>query len=139
MKATQESSQSKLLVTVLKNARQNCRKPFLKKMNPKLKNGDGDRSLELLKCRHWSHECNCVVCDLCGKSFLRKLELERHKNLVHETDKPFDCEQCHKSFAKQKYLDVHKRSTHQTEKSFYCDLNLIVATHVNERLRPSPR
>lgn len=36
MNATQESSQSKLLVTVLKNARQNCRKLFLKKDESKV-------------------------------------------------------------------------------------------------------
>lgn len=54
----------------------------------------------------------------CGKKFLTKIHLEKHRLLVHNDCRKFTCLTCCKSFKSQNNLETHE-ATH-TEKSFLC-------------------
>ncbi|XP_072471535.1 uncharacterized protein [Notamacropus eugenii] len=58
-------------------------------------------------------------CNECGKSFKQPGHLSGHKRL-HSENKPFECNECGKSFRCSGYLTKHKR-IHNSEKPFECD------------------
>ncbi len=66
--------------------------------------------------RNYSH-----VCDLCGKSFITKFEMQIHVRRTHFADrKDFICEECGQGYADSQSLNKHKRSEHPT--FFMCTL-----------------
>ncbi|GAB1604167.1 zinc finger protein 470-like [Argonauta hians] len=58
------------------------------------------------------------MCNLCGKVFSRRDNLERHLN-NHQGEKLFFCEFCGKSFLRKSYLKLHHR-IHSGERPFQC-------------------
>ena len=64
------------------------------------------------------------VCDECGKSFMTKKNLKRHKN-CHLSGK-FTCLMCFSKFSSQKILEDHKKGIHgkslASREAFICDV-----------------
>ncbi|XP_029974374.1 zinc finger and SCAN domain-containing protein 2-like [Salarias fasciatus] len=61
-----------------------------------------------------------IICEICGKSYIRRSELMRHMR-SHTGEKPYSCETCGKSFSLQGNLLVHRR-THTGEKPYSCTI-----------------
>ncbi|CAE1293509.1 unnamed protein product [Acanthosepion pharaonis] len=61
-------------------------------------------------------------CQVCGRIFSRRDNLERHK-LVHQEGRvnPFNCEVCGKAFSRKSYLKVHAR-IHSGERPYQCNI-----------------
>ncbi|GAB1604351.1 zinc finger protein 182-like [Argonauta hians] len=60
------------------------------------------------------------TCDLCGKMFSRRDNMERHR-IRHLRREVFKCETCGKDFSQKSYLKLHRR-LHTGEKPFGCNL-----------------
>ena len=62
------------------------------------------------------------TCEICGRIFSRRDNLERHK-LVHQEVRinPFNCGVCGKAFSRKSYLKVHAR-IHSGERPYQCNI-----------------
>ena len=60
------------------------------------------------------------VCDICNKSYARKVHLNRHKKR-HSAEKPFQCARCSKSFVRKDYLREHEKN-HSGERPYQCEV-----------------
>jgi len=58
------------------------------------------------------------ICEFCPKTFLYKLQYEKHKRL-HTGDRPSKCNQCDKSFSSRSNLMAHQKA-HTKERPFVC-------------------
>ncbi|KAM8727161.1 uncharacterized protein AB9X84_000964 isoform 1-T1 [Acanthopagrus schlegelii] len=76
---------------------------------------DGKHLLDHLQTHIKPH-----VCQSCGKSFRRRIELEDHTR-SHTGERPFICKLCGKSFSRSGNLVLHMR-THTSEKPFRCSV-----------------
>uniref|UniRef100_A0A3Q2PCG3 C2H2-type domain-containing protein n=1 Tax=Fundulus heteroclitus TaxID=8078 RepID=A0A3Q2PCG3_FUNHE len=83
-----------------------------------------------------------LKCDICGKSWKNKSQLEKHYR-THTEERPFACQTCGKSFTQLSNLNVHMR-IHTGERPFSCQtcgksftqlshLNSHMRTHTGER------
>ncbi|XP_024123098.1 zinc finger protein 260 [Oryzias melastigma] len=62
------------------------------------------------------------VCDVCGKSFSRQLQLKKHTN-THSERRPFACEQCPRRFRDSVTFEKHRlRHQERIHASFCCPL-----------------
>lgn len=60
------------------------------------------------------------ICNVCGKSFARKPELDDHDR-THTGERPFKCDLCPLAFAQRSNLNTHKKITHYNEKTHECE------------------
>ena len=60
-------------------------------------------------------------CELCGKQFFTKLNLQNHVDFVHLKKRPFSCEFCGKDFQTTSKVKSHIRSIHTNEKPYSCE------------------
>ncbi|XP_053949258.1 zinc finger protein 62-like [Anastrepha ludens] len=67
------------------------------------------------------HSTAKMLCEHCGKGFVRKFELEAHVRIVHMKLKPFKCQYCSECFAIRKTLRHHEY-IHTGEKPYVCDV-----------------
>ena len=60
------------------------------------------------------------ICDICGKSFIRRKEcVEHHRK--HTGERPFHCDICGRGFSRFRSVAVHQRQ-HTNERPFVCDV-----------------
>ena len=66
-----------------------------------------------LKRVHGEGDCPIVICQECGKEFVRKGELSRHM-VMHNNNgkKNFQCQDCNKAFARTESLKKHVQHVH---------------------------
>ena len=65
---------------------------------------------------------NRVVCDLCGKSFSKRKNLNAHSKIIHEEIKNHKCETCGKEFSRGIGLKDHINSIHEGKSVYKCEL-----------------
>lgn len=84
--------------------------------------GCDDCLIQGLPCRDFMKHCKeahgRVPCLECGKTFLQKSYLERHK-WKHDGVKPFPCDECQKSFTRKVNLNLHKLKSHHVNVDSY--------------------
>ncbi|XP_063991787.1 zinc finger protein 436-like [Diachasmimorpha longicaudata] len=59
------------------------------------------------------------MCEECGKSFFKKLDLESHRR-THTKERPYVCQVCDKTFYHQSHIIRHER-IHSGERPYSCD------------------
>ena len=59
--------------------------------------------------KHTPNDKKKYRCDICGKGFIRKIDLQDHQN-VHTGAKPHKCKYCSACFASQGTRRMHERS-----------------------------
>ena len=52
-------------------------------------------------------------CEMCGKAFSMKVNMERHISQVHEGKKDHTCEYCGLAFATKAQVQSHRRNVHE--------------------------
>ncbi|XP_046466966.1 zinc finger protein 236 isoform X1 [Neodiprion pinetum] len=57
-------------------------------------------------------------CDICGKSFLKPCQVERHKR-IHTGERPYKCNLCSKSFTQKSTLKIHQKH-HTGDRPYPC-------------------
>ena len=62
-----------------------------------------------------------VVCPECGRNFANKSNLNKHRNTVHASNKPFPCDSCPKHFATEYQLQRHAE-THIKDPKLPCEV-----------------
>ena len=72
---------------------------------------------EIFKDNQMENEYHC---EFCGKKFLHKMSLIRHKEAVHEGIR-YKCELCPKSFSQSSELKLHNKCVHKGQ-GHRCDL-----------------
>ena len=60
-------------------------------------------------------------CDLCNKTYFKKIDLKKHKQFVHEGLKNFKCDLCDKFLIDKSSLKRHISNLHNRLKSHKCD------------------
>lgn len=58
-----------------------------------------------------------VLCDICGKKYTGRRNLEKHMKVMHSADKNNMCEICSKAFVLEYDLNRHQRNVHAKDKS----------------------
>eukprot|EP00186_Timspurckia_oligopyrenoides_P003846 CAMPEP_0182445708 /NCGR_PEP_ID=MMETSP1172-20130603/3738_1 /TAXON_ID=708627 /ORGANISM="Timspurckia oligopyrenoides, Strain CCMP3278" /LENGTH=460 /DNA_ID=CAMNT_0024641523 /DNA_START=234 /DNA_END=1616 /DNA_ORIENTATION=- len=62
------------------------------------------------------------TCEICGRSFAQKFNMQRHVASVHDNNRQFPCDQCELVFKLRNHLIVHRRAVHLNQQEFPCDL-----------------
>ncbi|XP_067463056.1 zinc finger protein 436-like [Thunnus thynnus] len=68
--------------------------------------------------QHLQTHVKTHVCQVCGKTFRRHVELAVHTR-CHTGEKPFSCKVCGKCFSRKGNMEIHMR-THTGEKPYRC-------------------
>ncbi|XP_069683102.1 zinc finger protein OZF-like isoform X1 [Periplaneta americana] len=77
-------------------------------------------SFKSLGCPLLTHSGSKSKCDVCGKCFSGKRDLNKHARL-HNGKSDFECNDCGKSFLRKEHLKQHTR-LHTGEKHLKCDI-----------------
>ena len=84
-----------------------------------------ERKVNLIKHIAVVHEkTTSVRCDLCTKIFSQSHHLKEHISSVHERNKQFKCEYCNKAFTSKGNMDRHIIRVHEGKKLFHCEICL---------------
>ena len=67
-----------------------------------------EQEMQIHKLTHSDVLMIPLSCDICAKRFIRKDQLEAHKNWKHNTVLPFRCDKCSESFRSRYLRDKHK-------------------------------
>ena len=67
-------------------------------------------------------DVKCHACDLCGKRFSRKFNLNTHIKCVHSDEKDYICSFCSRAFNHSSNLRKHIKTVHSSDKPFRCPL-----------------
>ncbi|KAK7504559.1 hypothetical protein BaRGS_00004045 [Batillaria attramentaria] len=73
-----------------------------------------------LKVHMKQHQEANFACDICGKKFTYKCNMQNHRT-THFCEKPYQCEVCHKAFRLQSALKTHSRK-HREDLQFKCHI-----------------
>uniref|UniRef100_A0A0X3Q2V8 Zinc finger protein 479 n=3 Tax=Schistocephalus solidus TaxID=70667 RepID=A0A0X3Q2V8_SCHSO len=79
------------------------------------KNTDERRPVCVLELRNF-------VCEICGKGFKWKTNMNRHIDTIHKAVRPFACEFCGRNFAEAGHLRSHIDRIHKTVRPFACEI-----------------
>ena len=82
-----------------------------------LENEKSIKSHELRE--HGNTEYGNISCEVCGIAFIGKHKLKVHILSVHGNERPFICDVCPKSFKRKLHLEAHKL-IHTGEKKYAC-------------------
>lgn len=77
---------------------------------------------------YFSNNFHCLgiknwICEVCGKSYSIKWNLELHKR-THSKVRPYYCQECQQSFSQNRYLKRHME-THKSN-AHLCKFNIIM-------------
>ena len=62
-----------------------------------------------------------ILCNICDYSSIRKYDMERHIETVHEGIKSFQCNVCGYKTGHKSHLNRHVEGVHEKIKPFKCD------------------
>ena len=87
---------------------------------------------EIVGLAKWIINDSCLVsscfsfyCDICGREFLRKYDMQRHKNNIHgENNAEFKCHKCEYKNAQKVNVESHIKRVHVLVSCNQCDYKI---------------
>ncbi len=94
------------------------------------------KSIDVVAHARLAHPSKPFACNICGRCFTEKGNLNKHHRTVHLRERKHSCKHCSRSFAFLDGLNRHISMVHLDRRPFKCTVCLCPGRHANEEFCP---
>lgn len=120
--SSESDGQEKAILETEESRRYVKRRKVFDSYMSQMQRNDSDQHKNSSSCVQLDKDEKTHVCDICGKRFSRKFNLNTHIKCVHSDEKDYVCSFCKRAFNHSSNLRKHIKTVHGTEKRLPCPL-----------------